>query len=102
MQTLGLKFAGLVRNMYSGCLTAGWGNPRSKGPDFGLYEPGGSVQCGQPGVATQVATAVINRVKVEVLDQCPAWPKCTIKDGETSGNLLLFVPERGAKPSRKN
>jgi hypothetical protein len=32
-----------------------------------------------------------------VLVQCPAWPKCTVKDGETDGFFLLFVPEHVSK-----
>ena len=96
-QTVGLKLAGLVLNT-DGCLVGGYGNPRSnKGPHFGVYEPAGTVMCGQAGVATQVATAVVNGVKVQVLVQCAAWPKCTTKDGETKGEFLLFVPESGAK-----
>jgi hypothetical protein len=97
-QTLGLKLAGLVLDR-DGCLLAGWGKPpfSSNGPHFGVYEPAGTVMCGQAGVATQVATAVVNGVKAQVLVQCATWPKCTIKDGETKGEFLLFVPERGAK-----
>jgi hypothetical protein len=97
-QTLGLKLAGLVLNRYGGCLLAGWGNPplSSKGPHLGISEPGDTVICGQPGVATPVATAVINGAKLHVFVQCATWPKCTIKDGETTGRFLLFVPERGA------
>ncbi|HWF34389.1 MAG TPA: hypothetical protein VG295_03430 [Solirubrobacteraceae bacterium] len=89
-QTLGLKQSGLVLD--HGCLLAGWGT--RTGPHFGLYEPGDSVACGQPGEATTVAKAVINGVGVDVLVQCPTLPKCTIKDGERKGELLLFVPER--------
>jgi hypothetical protein len=98
LQTLGLRFDGVGLARDTGCLTAGWGNPQSSaGPHFGIYEPGDTSRCGQPGVATQVATATINGVKVEVLVQCAAWPKCTVKDGETNGSLLLFVPERAGK-----
>jgi hypothetical protein len=97
-QTLGLKLAGVQLDR-SGCLVAGWGKPpfSSKRPGFGIYEPGDSVVCGQPGVSTEVATAVVNGVKLHVGVQCATWPKCTIKDGETKGEFLLFVPERGAK-----
>jgi hypothetical protein len=94
-----VKLAGLVLDR-DGCLLAGWGKPPffQQGPlTFGVYEPAGTVMCGQAGVATQVATAVVNGVKVQVLIQCATWPKCTIKDGETKGGFLLFVPERGAK-----
>jgi hypothetical protein len=98
LQTLGLGFDGVRLDRYTGCLTAGWGNPQSHAePDFGIYEPGDTVRCGQPGVASPVATATINGVRVKVLVQCPAWPKCTVKDGETDGVLLLFVPERAGK-----
>jgi hypothetical protein len=98
LQTLGLRFDGVRLARYTGCLTAGWGNPQSyAGPHFGIDEPGDTSRCGQPGVATPVATATINGVKVKVLVQCPAWPKCTVKDGETDGVLLLFVPERAGK-----
>lgn len=98
LQTLGLRFDGVGLSRYTGCLTAGWGNPQSlAGPHFGIYEPGDTSRCGQPGVAAQVATATINGVNVEVLVQCAAWPKCTVKDGETDGSLLLFVPERAGK-----
>lgn len=85
-QTLGLKLAGLVLDR-DGCLLAGWGKPpfSSKGPHFGVYEPAGTIMCGQAGVATQVATAVVNGVKLHVLVQCATWPRCTIKDGETKG-----------------
>jgi hypothetical protein len=90
-ETLGLKLSGLF--ISHGCLLAGWGT--RKGPHFGLYEPGNSVQCGQPGEATAVARTVINGVHVHVLVQCPTLPKCTARDGERKGELLLFVPERG-------
>ena len=97
-RTLGLEFDSVLLTRYYGCLEAGWGNVRStKTPHFGFYEPGDSSRCGQPGVANQVATAVINGVKVPVLVQCRTWPKCTIRDGETNGEFLLFVPEQGAK-----
>jgi hypothetical protein len=98
LQTLGLRFDGVRLARYTGCLTAGWGNPQSQaGPHFGIDEPGDTSRCGQPGVASPVATVTINGVKVTVLVQCPAWPKCTVKDGETDGVLLLFVPERAGK-----
>jgi hypothetical protein len=97
-QTLGLEFDGVLLTRYYGCLEARWGNLRSsKARQFGVYEPAGTSMCGQPGVATQVATAVISGVKVQVLVQCATWPRCTIKDGETRGEFLLFVPEHGAK-----
>jgi len=97
-QTLGLNLAGLVLDR-DGCLLADWGKPTfsSQGPHFGVFELAGTIMCGQAGVATQVATAVVNRVRLQVLVQCPTWPKCTIKDGETKGEFLLFLPERGAK-----
>jgi hypothetical protein len=97
-KTLGLKLSGLVLDR-DGCLLAGWGKPpfSSKGRHFGLYEPGGSSMCGQPGVATQVGKTIIGGIKVDVFVQCPAWPKCTIKDGETTGIFLVFVPERGGR-----
>ena len=98
LQTLGLRFDGVKLARYTGCLTAGWGSPGSyAGPHFGIYEPGDSSRCGQPGVASQVATTSINGVNLEVLVQCAAWPKCTIKDGETNGSFLLFVPEHVSK-----
>ena len=98
LQTLGLRFDGVTLARYTGCLLASWGNPQSHaGPHFMIYEPGDTSRCGQPGVANEVATAKINGVKVEVLAQCAAWPKCTVKDGETNGILLLFVPERAGK-----
>jgi hypothetical protein len=95
-KTLGLKLSGLVLER-DGCLLAGWGKPpfSSKGRHFGLYEPGNSSICGQPGVATPVGKTIIAGVKVDVFVQCLAWPKCTVKDGETKGRFLLFVPERG-------
>jgi hypothetical protein len=93
-QTLGVVFDGVQLTKETGCLVAGWGNPRSaKGPHFGLYEPGDTSRCGQPGVATTVATTVINDEKVEVLVQCATWPRCGIKNGSTNGTFLLFVPE---------
>jgi hypothetical protein len=53
---------------------------------------------GRPSASdSQVATTTINGVKVGVLVQCPAWPKCTVKDGETDGSFLLFVPEHVSK-----
>ena len=98
LQTLGLRFDGVTLARYTGCLLASWGNPQSHaGPHFMIYEPGDTSRCGQPGVANEVATAKINGVKVEVLAQCAAWPKCTVKDGETNGILLLFVPEPAGK-----
>ena len=98
LQTLGLRFERVRLARYTGCLTAGWGNPQSHaGPHFGIYEPGDTSRCGQPGVASQVATTTINGVKVGVLVQCPTWPKCTVKDGETDGSFLLFVPEDVSK-----
>lgn len=93
-QTLGLEREGLMLTSY-GCVTAAWGNARSsKGPHFGIDEPGNSSQCGQPGVATEVATVLINGIKAQVLVQCPAWPRCTRNDGQTNGIFLIFVPER--------
>ncbi len=62
-----------------------------------ILEPCDSIRCGQPGEATQVATALVNGVKVPVQVQCATFPKCTIQDGETKGEFLLFVPERAAK-----
>jgi hypothetical protein len=95
-QTLGLKLAGLTLST-SGCLIAGYDNPRSRnGPQFGFDEPGDSESCGQPGIANQVAAASINGIKVEVLVQCGTVPKCTVKDGVRNG-FLLFVPERTPK-----
>jgi hypothetical protein len=93
-RTLGLRFDGVGLTRYYGCLVASWGNPRSaKGPHFALDEPGDTSRCGQPGVATKVATTVINHVQVPVLVQCPTWPRCRIKNGSTNGEFLLFVPE---------
>jgi hypothetical protein len=98
LQTLGLSFGGVQLARYTGCLTAGWGNRQSRtGPHFTIDEPGDSSRCGQPGIANQVATTTINGVKVEVLVQCAASPKCTLKDGETNGEFLLFVPEHVGK-----
>ncbi len=101
-QTLGLKASGPVLAKYSGCLQAGYGNPRSRQhPDFGFYEPGGSARCGQPGLAVQVATAMINGVEVHVtvpLGGPCQFKRCTIKDGATTKNgFLLFVPEPAGK-----
>ena len=89
-ETLGLKLS--VLTLSHGCLLGAWGT--SKGPHFALGEPGDSVQCGQPGVASSVATTIINGVRVPVLVQCRSFPRCTIRDGERNGELLLFVPER--------
>jgi hypothetical protein len=98
LQTVGVRFDGVTLARYTGCLLASWGNPQSHaGPHFMIYEPGDTSRCGRPGVANEVATATINGVNVEVLAQCAAWPKCTVKDGETNGILLLFVPERAGK-----
>jgi hypothetical protein len=97
-EPLGLRFDGVELVRYTGCLTARWGNPQSSaGRHFDLGEPGDTSRCGQPGVASQVATTTINGVKVRVLVQCRAWPKCTVKDGETDGFFLLFVPEHVSK-----
>jgi hypothetical protein len=94
-QTLGLELEGPLLNS-SGCLTAAWGDARSsKGPHFGIYEPGDSTQCGQPGVATEVATVPINGIEAHVLVECPAWPRCTRSNGQTNGAFVIFVPERG-------
>jgi len=92
-QTLGLRPGGLL--LHNGCLLAGWGT--RKGPHFGLYEPGESTACGQPGEAIRVARTVINGVRVPVLVQCPTLPRCTIRDGERKGQLLVFVPEHRPK-----
>jgi hypothetical protein len=92
-QTLGLSGSGLL--LHDGCLLAGWGT--RKGAHFGLYEPGNSVQCGQPGEAASVGQTVVNGVRVHILVQCSTLPKCTIRDGERKGELLIFVPEK--KPS---
>jgi hypothetical protein len=98
LQTLGLRFDGVELARYTGCLTASWGSRQTHtGPHFDLGEPGDTSRCGQPGVASQVATTTINGVKVRVLVQCRAWPKCTVKDGETDGFFLLFVPEHVSK-----
>jgi hypothetical protein len=95
-QTLGLTRTGLTLST-SGCLIASYDDPRSRnGQQFGFDEPGASQSCGQPGIANQVAAASINGIKVEVLVQCRAFPKCTINDGVTNG-FLLFVPERRPK-----
>lgn len=101
-QTLGLRPSGPVLAKYSGCLQAGYGNPRSdQSPDFGFYEPGDTARCGQPGLAVQVATATINGVEVHVtvpLGGPCQFRRCTIEDGETTRNgFLLFVPERAGK-----
>lgn len=94
-RTLGLVFNGVSLTPYYGCLVASWGNPRSgKGPHFSLGEPADTPRCGQPGVVTQATTTVIKGVTVEVLVQCPTWPRCGIKNGSTNGEFLLFVPER--------
>lgn len=94
-QTLGLKLSGLTFTA-SRCLVASYGRPgSSKGPHVGLYEPGATRRCGQPGVGTTVRRVVINGVKVPILVQCTTWPKCTVKDGESNGNFLVFVPEHG-------
>jgi hypothetical protein len=94
LQTLGLRFDGVELVPHTGCLTANWGNPKSyAGPHFGIGEPANTSRCGQPGVFNQVATTTINGDKVGVNVQCSAWPKCTVKDGETDGFFLLFVPE---------
>jgi hypothetical protein len=93
-RTLGLVFNGVQLAPFTHCLGASWGNPRSgKGPHFNLDEPANTSRCGQPGVATQVATTTINHVKVEVLVQCPSWPRCGVKNGSTNGFFLIFVPE---------
>jgi hypothetical protein len=106
LDTLGLRFngAGLARgapgipSADTGCLSASWGDLHSgRHARLAIDEPGDSIRCGQPGEATHVATVVVNGVKVQVLVQCAAFPKCTIKDGETDGEFLLFVPERAAK-----
>jgi hypothetical protein len=98
LQTLGLRFDGVELARDTGCLTASWGNPQSStGPHFAIDEPANTSRCGQPGVAKQVATTTINGVKVGVLVQCSAWPKCTVKDGEMNGEFLLFVPEHVSK-----
>ena len=92
-QTLGVPFNGV---QLSGCLVATWGDSHSsKGPHFDLHEPGDSVRCGQPGEAVQVATTVINGASVQVLVQCPTVPRCTVQDGQSRGEFLLFVPEPG-------
>jgi hypothetical protein len=96
LQTLGLRFDGVKLIPHTGCLTASWGNPKS-GPGFSIGEPANTVRCGQPGVLNRVATTTINGEKVGVLVQCPAWPKCTAKDGETDGFFLIFVPEHVSK-----
>jgi len=94
LQTLGLRFDGVKLVPHTGCLTASWGNPNSyAGPHFGIDEPANTVRCGQPGVFNQVATTTITGEKVGVNVQCQAWPKCTVKDGETDGYFLIFVPE---------
>ena len=98
LATLGLSFDGVSLAAHTGCLVATWANLHSgRGPRLAIAEPGDSVRCGQPGVATTVAREVVNGVKVPVLVQCPTFPNCTIKDGETTGEFLLFVPERAAK-----
>ena len=48
-------------------------------------------------MASQVTTTTIHGEKVGVLVQCPGWPKCTAKDGETDGFFLMFVPEQVSK-----
>lgn len=104
LDTLGLRFNGVVLARGApgippadtGCVSASWGNLQSGShPRLAIDEPGDSNRCGQPGEAIQVATAAVNGAKVPVLVQCAAFPKCTIKDGETKGEFLLFVPERG-------
>lgn len=73
---------------------------RGNGIGGSLWDRSGisSVGGGRPSASdSQVATTTINGVKVGVLVQCPAWPKCTVKDGETDGSFLLFVPEHVSK-----
>jgi hypothetical protein len=95
--TLGIKPQTLVIN-HGGCLIGGWGSTKTgKGPHFSIDEPGVTPQCGQPGEADQVSTAVIHGKKVPVLVQCGHIPHCTVHDGETDGVFIMFVPESGAK-----
>jgi hypothetical protein len=95
--TLGIKPQTLAVNS-GGCLIGAWGsNKTGKGPHFSIDEPGVTPQCGQPGEADQVSTAVIHSKKVPVLVQCPHIPHCTVHDGETDGFFIMFVPESGAK-----
>ncbi len=95
--TLGIKPQSLVINR-GGCLIAAWGSAKTqKGPHFSADEPGVTPQCGQPGEADQVATAVIHSKKVPILVQCGHIPHCTVHDGETDGVFIMFVPESGAK-----
>ncbi len=95
--TLGIKPQVLVINQ-GGCLIGAWGATKTqKGPHFSIDEPGVTPQCGQPGEADQVSTAVIHGKKVSVLVQCRHLPHCTVHDGETDGFFIIFVPESGAK-----
>ncbi len=95
--TLGIKPQPLVINT-GGCLIGAWGSVKTqKGPHFSIDEPGVTPQCGQPGEADQVSTAVIHGKKVSVLVQCRHLPHCTVHDGETDGVFIMFVPESGAK-----
>ena len=95
--TLGIKPQALVINQ-GGCLIAAWGSAKTqKGPHFSADEPGVTPQCGQPGEADEVSTAVIHGKKVSVLVQCRHLPHCTVHDGETDGFFIIFVPESGAK-----
>jgi hypothetical protein len=95
--TLGIKPQTLVINQ-GGCLIGAWGSTKTqKGPHLGIDEPGVTPQCGQPGEADRVSTAVIHGKRVPVLVQCVHIPHCTIHDGETDGVFIIFVPESGAK-----
>lgn len=94
--TLGIKPQVLVIKR-GGCLISAWGSTRTgNGPHFSIDEPGVTSQCGQPGEAIQVSSATIHTKKVAVLVQCPHLPHCTVRDGETDGVFIMFVPERGA------
>ncbi len=95
--TLGITPQPLVINQ-GGCLIGGWGSAKTqKGPHFSIDEPGVTPQCGQPGEADQVSTAVIHGKTVTVLVQCRHLPHCTVHDGETDGVFIMFVPESGAR-----
>ena len=62
--TLGIKPQTLVVNR-GGSLIGAWGSTKtSKGSHFSIDEPGVTPQCGQPGEADQVSTAVIHAKKV--------------------------------------
>lgn len=91
--TPGLRLTSLSVNRY-GCVSASWaGSGKLRRSRLRVSEPSDTVQCGQPGVSTRVASAVIEHRKVAVSVQCAQWPHCTRRDGETTGQFLMMVPE---------